>query len=193
MIPFLILCDQDFVTGGTWWRSGIWGTLYATKKHLETFFSENSWQQAAGSACATQRETNLEINRYSCHTYKQMRVQTKHVRKGLYEQARPLNALPSWNTSSPLLRICAWRRWPLKFQGTSSGPVPDLANVANLFWICLVINYSHWTGRHVILLSFFGSKNKTGENLKGRHQCWTKNRGNDGNKILQECCPVSSV
>lgn len=93
--------------------------------------------------------------RYLCHTYKQMPVQTKHVRKGLYEQARPLNALPSWNTSSPLLHICAWRCWPLKFQGTSNGSVPDLANVANLFWICLVINYAHWTGRHVVLLSFF--------------------------------------
>ena len=104
--------------------------------------------------------------RYLCHTYKQMPVQTKHVRKGLYEQARPLNALPSWNTSSPLLHICAWRCWPLKFQGTSNGSVPDLANVANLFWICLVINYSHWTGRHVVLLSFFGSKNNTGTDPK---------------------------
>lgn len=59
---FLILGDQDFVTGGAWWRSRIWGTPYATKKHLETFFSKNSWQQAAGSACAKKRrkETDLE-------------------------------------------------------------------------------------------------------------------------------------
>ena len=157
------------MTGGAWWRSRIWGTLYATKKHLETFFSKNSWQQAAGSACAKKKKGNRfgkQHRRYLCHTYKQMPVQTKHVRKGLYEQARPLNALPSWNTSSPLLHICAWRCWPLKFQGTSNGSVPDLANVANLFWICLVINYSHWTGRHVVLLSFFGSKNNTGTDPK---------------------------
>lgn len=129
-----------------------------------------------------------------------MRVQTKHVRKGLYEQARPLNALPSSNTSSPLLHICAWRCWPLKFQGTSNGSVPDLADVANLFWICLTINYSHWTGRHVVLLSFFGSKNNTGTQIQNTSRSentvriWrddinaeTKNRGKDGStRFLQE-------